>query len=387
MCIFGEPGLTHREDFASGTAAAALGDVTTALVMTTDVPTTFTAAERHTKAVLAEGHVHTDIGHLVAATRPDHIAALASASAVAIEVLLGDISPALLLRDEATQIAVMRACRTSGIVRGVRPAAGTVIAAAEALPRRPGCDPIDFLASRPAQSEALGTVRAHAAAGATGAALHLRQTSCVESLALVQQAMPQGLDLTAETTPHNLLLEADEIRRQGPRAKILPTSRSAADHAALWPALRERGGTSCVATDHTPHSQAEKPAGMADIWAAPGGFPGVQTVLALMLDAEAPGRIGWGDLVRLTSGAPAQRFSLRGKGSLVEGSQADFVLVDPSRRARTTDAQQSSRAGRPPFAGREVTGWPVSTWLRGHLIATEAALLGAPRGQVLRRGA
>ena len=371
MCIFGEPGLTHREDFASGTAAAALGDVTTALVMTTDVPTTFTAAERYTKAVLAEGRVHTNIGHL-AATRPDHVATLASADAVSIEVFLGDVSPALLLRDEATQIAVMPACRTSGIVLGVRPAADAVIAAAEALPRRPGCDPIEFLASRPAQSEALGTVRAHGAAGATGAALHLRQTSCVESLALVQ---------------HYLLLEADEIRRQGPRAKILPTSRSAADHAALWPALRERGGTSCVATDHTPHSQAEKPAGMADIWAAPGGFPGVQTLLALMLDAEAQGRIGWGDLVRLTSGAPAQRFSLRGKGSLVEGSQADFVLVDPSRRARTTDAQQSSRAGRPPFAGREVTGWPVSTWLRGHLIATEAALLGAPRGQVLRRGA
>lgn len=380
---FRDPGLTHKEDFGSGSAAAAMGGVTTALVMPTDLPPTFTAAEWHAKAALVPGRAHVDIGLQAAATEATHVAELAAAGAVSLEVFLGDMPPALLLREDATLRAVMRACRAAGIVLGVTPADDGVIAEAEARLRRPGGDPLDFFASRPPSSEAKGTRRALEAAAETGVALHLRQISCVESLALVQQA--QGLDLSAETTPHYLLLEAAEIRRQGPWAKILPPLRGPADQDALWAALRPGGGISLIATDHAPHTRAEKQPGEADIWAAPGGFPGVQTLLPLLLDAVAQGRLGWGDLVRLTSSAPARRFGLAGKGSLAVGADADFVLVDPQRRGEITDAQQMSRAGRTPFAGRGVTGWPIGTWLRGAQIADAAGLVGAPRGRVLRR--
>jgi dihydroorotase len=382
---FRDPGLTHKEDFASGSAAAAMGGVTTALVMPTDVPPTFTAAEWHAKAALVPGRAHIDIGLQAAATQATHIAELAAAGAVSIEVFLGDMPPVLLLREDATLRAVMQACQAAGIVLGVTPADDAVIAAAEARLRRAGGDPMDFFASRPPSSEANGTRRALEAAAGTGVALHLRQISCAESLTLVQQA--RGLDLTAETTPHYLLLEAEEIRRQGPWAKILPPLRSAMDQAALWPALQPGGAIRMIATDHAPHTQAEKQPGEADIWAAPGGFPGVQTLLPLLLEAVAQGRMGWGDLVRLTSAAPARRFGLVGKGSLEVGADADFVLVDPARQGAITDAQQLSRAGRTPFAGRAVTGWPVGTWLRGVQIADESGLLGAPRGRMLRRGA
>lgn len=380
---FRDPGLTHKEDFASGSAAAAMGGVTTALVMPTDLPPTFTAADWHAKAALVAGCSFIDIGLQAAATGAEHIADLAKAGAVSIEVFLGDMPPTLLLRDDATLRDVMRACRVAGIVLGVTPADDAVIGPAEARLRRPGGDPLDFFASRPPVSEANGTRRALAAAAQTGVALHLRQISCAESLALVLRA--QGIDLTAETTPHYLLLEAEEIRRQGPWAKILPPLRSVTDQEALWSALQPGRGLSMVATDHAPHTQAEKQAGVQDIWAAPGGFPGVQTLLPLLLDAVAQGRIGWGDLVRLASMAPAERFGLARKGSLELGADADFVLVDPARRMRISDAQQLSRAGRTPFAGREVTGWPLGTWLRGHRIADETGLLGPPRGAMLRR--
>jgi dihydroorotase len=370
---FRDPGLTHKEDFASGSAAAAMGGVTTALVMPTDLPPTFTTADWHAKAALAAGRAHIDIG------------LLAEAGAVSIEVFLGDMPPVLLLREDTALRAVMRACRAAGIVLGVTPADDSVIAEAESRLRRPGGDPMDFFASRPPLSEANGTRRALEAAAETGVALHLRQISCAESLALVQQA--HGLDLTAETTPHYLLLEAEEIRRQGPWAKILPPLRSLVDQDALWLALRPGGALSMIATDHAPHTQAEKQPGETDIWAAPGGFPGVQSMLPLLLETVAQGRLGWGDLVRLTSAAPAQRFGLAGKGCLEPGADADFVLVDPTRRMRIADAQQLSRAGRTPFAGYSVTGWPIGTWLRGVQIASEAGLIGAPRGRVLRRAA
>lgn len=381
---FRDPGLTHKEDFASGTAAAAAGGVTTALVMPTDVPPTFTAADLAAKRALAQERAHVEIGLQAVATGPEHVAALAAAGAVSIELFLGDVPPALLLRDGAALAGTLAACREAGLVAGITPAEDAVIAAAEARLRRPGGDPLDFYRSRPPLSEATGTGRALAAAKATGAAIHLRQISCRESLALVQAARARGLDVTAETTPHYLLLDEEEIRRQGPFAKILPPLRGAAHRAALWQAVGAGGALDLVATDHAPHTEAEKQPGLADIWAAPGGFPGVQTLLPLMLGAVAEGRIGWGDLVRLCCAAPARRFGLwPRKGGLEPGQDADFVLVDPARRGVIRDEDQLSRARRTPFAGWEVTGWPVATYLRGGCIAREGRVQGAPRGQVM----
>jgi dihydroorotase-like cyclic amidohydrolase len=89
----------------------------------------------------------------------------------------------------------------------------------------------------------------------------------------------------------------------------------------------------------------------------------------------------------LAAGAPARRFGLwPRKGSLEPGADADLVLVDPARRATILDRDQLSRAGRTPFAGWEVTGWPVATFLRGDCIMRDGGMEGAPRGALLRRG-
>ncbi|NKC31467.1 dihydroorotase [Falsiroseomonas selenitidurans] len=378
---FRDPGLTHKEDFTSGSAAAAAGGVTTALVMPTDLPPTFSADGLAAKAALAAGRLHIDVGLQGAAVEPGQVAALAAAGATSIEVFLGDMPAALLARD---LVPILAACRAAGIVAGITPADDAVIAQAEAQWRRPGADALDFYRSRPPESEARGTARAIAAARETGAAIHLRQVSCGESLALLRAARAGGLDITAETTPHYLLLDEEEIRRQGPWAKILPPLRGAADRAALWQAVAD-GTVDMVATDHAPHAPAEKLPGEADIWAAPGGFPGVQTLLPLMLGAVAEGRIGWGDLVRLCGAAPAARFGLKHKGSLAPGAEADFVLVDPTRAAVIRNQDQRSRAGRTPFDGWRVTGWPVATYLRGACIMREDAVMDARAGRVLRR--
>ncbi|WP_431284364.1 dihydroorotase [Humitalea sp. 24SJ18S-53] len=379
---FRDPGLTHKEDFFTGTAAAAVGGVTTALVMPTDVPATLTVADFRAKRGIAAGRLHIDIGLQAAAVGPGDIACLASAGAVSIEVFLGDMPPHLLLRDTAALDAILTEAAAAGIIVGITPADDTIIAAAEAPLRHAGGDPLDFFRSRPPASEASGTARAIAAIG--NGAIHLRQISCRDSLALVAQAAARGLPVSAETTPHYLLLDEEEIRLQGAFAKILPPLRGAADRAALWQAVRPGGAIAMIATDHAPHTQAEKQTG--DIWSAPGGFPGVQTLLALMLHAVAEGRIDWADLVRLCCGAPARRFGLAPrKGSLSPGADADLVLVDPHRHAEIRDSDQLSRAGRTPFAGRHTTGWPLETWLRGQVVARDGRLAGGPRGVVVTR--
>jgi dihydroorotase len=383
---FRDPGLTHKEDFSSGTEAAAAGGITTALVMPTDNPLTLTAADLDAKRRGAAGRLHVDIGLQALATGAEEVASLAAAGAFSIEVFLGDMPPAMMVADAGRFAAICAAAAAARIVIGVTPADDAVIAAAQARQSpEEASSRLGFFRSRPALSEALGTARAMAVAAATGAALHLRQVSCRESLAFLLDARARGLDVTAETTPHYLLLDETAIERLGPVAKVLPPLRPPEDLAALWAALR-RGGLDMVATDHAPHAEAEKAAGEADIRLAPGGFPGVQTMLPLLLEAVAAGRIGWIDLQRLCCEAPARRFGLYPrKGSLAPGSDADVVLVDPARQAPIRNADQLSRARRTPFDGRSAQGWPVLTLLRGEVVMRHGALCGPPRGKVLCR--
>ncbi|MGH7266964.1 MAG: dihydroorotase, partial [Candidatus Rokuibacteriota bacterium] len=197
-----------------------------------------------------------------------------------------------------------------------------------------------------------------------------------------RQASPR---VSAETTPHNLLLTEDELDRQGPFAKVTPPLRPAADLEACWGALRD-GTVDIVATDHAPHLPAEKEAGRADIWKAPGGFPGLQTLLPLMLNEVARGRLTLVDLVALCAERPARLFRLYPrKGALEPGSDADLVLVDPAREALIENEAQLSRARVTPFAGWRVRGWPVATLLRGRVVMRDGKVTGVPAGTLVTR--
>jgi dihydroorotase len=214
--------------------------------------------------------------------------------------------------------------------------------------------------------------------------MHVRQVSSALGVAVLAAAAAEGV--TAEVTPHNLLLTNDALLRQGAIAKVIPPLREAADLVAVREALRI-GRIDIVATDHAPHAPQEKAAGDNDIWAAPGGFPGVQTLLPALLILVGDGVITYPELVRAACEAPARIFGLYPrKGALLPGSDADFVIVDPDRPFRIDDAHQLSKAGHSPFHGLTAPATAVLAALRGEVVMREGKPEGSPRGRFVGPG-
>jgi dihydroorotase len=358
---FREPGLTHKEDFESGSRAAALGGVTTVMVMPTDSPMTQTPQQFEEKRRLAEGRCHVDFAlQALLARNMGDIPALAAAGAASFEIFMGLLPEALCLRSEEELASALGAVRAACAVAGVT-----------ALDER-------LSASFAPEAEAKGiacALRAHARAGGR---MHLRQISSAAALEELRRARP---GVSSEVTPHNLLLTGEALERLGAVAKVVPPLRTPADLAALQSGLAQRL-ISIVATDHAPHTPAEKDAGLAK---APGGFPGVQTMLPLLLKLVADGALAYEALVRVACAEPARVFGLYPrKGALQAGSDADLVIVDPARPMQIRNADQASKAARTPFDGWSIPATPVATLLRGEAIARDGAVVGSPRGLHLK---
>jgi dihydroorotase len=184
---------------------------------------------------------------------------------------------------------------------------------------------------------------------------------------------------TVEATSHHLTLAAPECYdRLGARAQTNPPVREARHREALWRGLAA-GVVDILGSDHAPHTLAEK----ANPYpASPSGMPGVQTLVPIMLDHVAAGRLTLARLVDLSSAGPARVFGIAGKGRIAAGYDADLTVVDLKRKETIRNWLIASRCGWTPYDGVEVTGWPVGTFVRGKKVMWQGELvaggLGAP---------
>jgi dihydroorotase len=381
---FRDPGLTHKEDFASGSRAAAAGGVTTVMVMPTDVPFTGTPEDFSAKRSIGEAHSYVDFA-LQAGLAPSnvqHVAALAELGAVSFEHFLADL-PAPLVNQSAADLAVcLEAVREVAGIAGVTPGDASLHRYFQDLAdRRFGGDRRGHAFSRPPAAEALGVATALIVADMTEARLHLRQISCQASVAVLSAC--RSHQVTAEVTPHNLLLDEAVLIALGPAAKVAPPLRSRTDVEAMQKALADRV-IDIVATDHAPHAPAEKAAGLDDIRKAPGGFAGVQTLLLTMLRMIDDGLLDYPRLVEVCAEGPARAFGLAPrKGSLGVGSDADFVVVHPNGPMVIRNEDQLSNAKSTPFDGLAVSATPISTYLRGRMIMQNGRVVEPPFGRFL----
>lgn len=243
-----------------------------------------------------------------------------------------------------------------------------------------GPDLVAWSAARPPVAEAEAIRRVAFLAGQAGAELFIPHVSGDAALEAVASARTDGVRIAAETCPHYLALDAGAAA--GVLAKINPPIRPAGQATRLWDALRD-GTLDVVGSDHGTTMRASKRAG--DPWSSAPGFPGVATMLPILLDAGvAAGRIGLGRIATLQARA-ADLFRLAGKGRIAVGADADLVVVDPRLERLVVPESLGSASDFSVFEGRRLRGWPVMTFLRGRLIAREGEIVAAPSGRYLRR--
>ncbi|MBI3090975.1 MAG: allantoinase AllB [Candidatus Tectomicrobia bacterium] len=381
---FREPGLTQKEDFGSGSAAAVCGGVTTVIDMPNTVPPTADAQSLRQKQALAEAKSLVDFG-LLGVILPNNLRqlrGLVEAGALGLKVFMGMTVGNLPAPEDGDILEAWRLAAELGIPVAVHAESSVLVHHCTERLRAGGrSDALAHYEARPEIAEEEAIQRAILLAAAAGARLHVLHVSTAQGAALVGAAKRRGGAVSAETTPHYLLLQSADAARLGNTMKINPPVRAAGHAEQLWQALRG-GAIDSIATDHAPHLPEEKR--RRNVWEAPSGFPGVETALPLMLTQVNAGRMRLEEYVRWHCENPARIWGLYPrKGVIQVGSDADLTLVDLSRRDVIRAANLHSKSKVTPYEGWEVQGVPVCTLVRGQIVMREGQLVGRPRGRML----
>jgi len=383
-----DPGQPQKEDFGSGSAAAAVGGITTVMCMPNTRPPIDSQSGFDHARKAGESRSFVDFA-LQAAVHPSNQQAMASlwdAGVVSFETMLADGPAGEAYVDAARLLDMLAQAAALGARVGVFAGSQPVIDATLDRLRQAGrTDFPAFAESRPAISESLGLVQLIEARHATGAHVIARQVSTARGFEIVAAAKAQApASILIEVTPHHLHLDATALAQLGPFAQMLPPLRSKADVAAAQ-AAAAAGVVDFVGSDHAPHALAEKDT--ADPWSCPSGTPGLDTLAPAVLDLAAGGIIAYAQVALLLAERPAQAFGLGDrKGRIDVGLDADVVLVDPEATLRVTPGVIRSRAGRSPFEGLILRGRTVLTVLRGEVIAEDGKIaVDRPCGRLLRR--
>ncbi|RVU19711.1 dihydroorotase [Methylobacterium oryzihabitans] len=373
---FREPGLDHKEDLETGSRAAVMGGVTTVFEMPNTNPQTTTPEALADKVRRGHHRMHCDFAFWVGGTH-ENAADVAELErlpgAAGIKVFIGSSTGSLLVEDDAGIAEILKRIRRRAAFHAEDEAM-----LRERKPLRVPGDPSSHPVWRSPEAALKATQRLVRIARETGARIHVLHISTAEEMRFLADHKDVA---TAELTPHHLTLDGDEAyARLGTLVQMNPPVRDAAHREALWWGLTQ-GVADVLGSDHAPHTLEEKAKPYPD---SPSGMTGVQTLVPIMLDHVAAGRLSLARFVDLTSAGPKRLFGLARKGRLAVGYDADVTVVDLKRRETITNGWIASRCGWTPYDGVAVTGWPVGTVVRGHAVMWEGSLETPSRGEVAK---
>ncbi|MDP2900100.1 MAG: dihydroorotase family protein [Candidatus Bathyarchaeota archaeon] len=375
-----DPGNPDRENFESGTRAAAAGGVTSVMDMPNTVPATVTVKAFEEKKAIASRKSLVDFGIVAGAGEvpEEELRGLAKVGAVAYKSFM--IARFKELAADDWQLRKNFAIiADEGLPCLIHAENQVIVDRGAAEAKRLGrVDPMAHGEFRPPIAEAEAASRALMFAEEAGMHLHVCHITASDVVDVLEEAQIRGVDATGETSTNYLLMNEETMKERGPYAKVDPPLRTEADQARLWDALND-GVIDVLASDHAPYTKEEKEKGWKNIFDAPSGGVVIETTLPLMLNAVNDGMIGLERLVEVFSTNPAMIDGVYpNKGGLNIGADADVVIVDMEKPFKIRGEDLKTIQKITPYEGIEGVGAPVMTMLRGTVIYEDGQVIGKP---------
>jgi dihydroorotase len=391
---FREPGLEHKEDLTTASRACARGGVTSFLEMPNTRPLTITQAALDDKLARAAQKSLVNFGFFIGATAENLPDLQTAQPTPGIKIFMGSMHGDLLVDQEAalerifatgSRLIAVHAEDQARIAARRKELAGVVDPALHSMIQDP-------------QAALNATQLALKLSKKYRRRLHILHLSTALEANLLRQEKPAWV--TAEVTPQHLLLNTEDYQKLGSLVQMNPPIRSAQDNEVLWQALRD-GVIDFIATDHAPHTLAEKggatpsvmpeppqstttPTVFLEPAQVPSGMPGVETSLPLMLTQAMAGRCTVAQVGHWMSTAVAKAYGIPNKGVIAPGYDADLVLVDLEHYHPVLREELQTKCGWSPFEGWNLTGWPMVTIVGGQVVYDHGQFNETVRGQALQ---
>ncbi len=376
-----EPGYTQKEDFMTGTRAAAAGGVTTVMDEPNNKPVTATVKTFKAKHELVQDKAYVDylFNMAVYADQLDEIEAAAKYGVknYAFFDELGDKPTGLedtgvlmdaLSRVKSVEGLALLNCRESDLVNHTM----------KKLKAEKRNKLNDYMSHFPHVAESVGAAKRILLAHSVGVQVHLREVSTAETVKVFRRLKPYLGDITAEVRPDHLFLNQGNTANLGPYAQQWTPIRTKNDQTEFWSALND-GTVNIIASDHATHTEEEKEPGWMNIWDSPPGLPAIESMLPLLLTAVKENRVELGRVIEATSVNPAKRLGLYPrKGCIRVGSDADLVILDLKAEKIIRGDESLAKTHWTPYEGWRTMGAPVSTIVRGVIVYHEGAILAKP---------
>jgi len=378
---FREPGFTQKEDFLTGTRAAAGGGVTTVLDEPNNKPVTSNIEALKAKQELIKDKAYVDylLNMAVYDDKVDEIEAAASYGVKCFAFFdeLGGRPTGMddtgVLRDALNRIRsvdglALLNCRESDLV----------IHTINQLITRSKNTLNDYMSHFPHIAESAGGAKRVLLAQDTGVQAHLREVSTAETITMLRKLKPYMGKTSAEVRPDHLFLNQENTADLGPYAQQWTPIRTKQDQTELWKALND-GVVDIIASDHATHTREEKEPGWENIWKSPPGLPAIESMLPLLLTAVSEGKTELARIDEAASVNPAKRLGLYPrKGCIKVGSDADLVIVDLKQEKIIKGDESLAKTHWTPYEGWKTIGTPVTTIIHGIPVFHEGMIVAEP---------